>query len=55
MSTISAMKAFAWFMKKRGDGIRLYHAEENLGYLMGPGSHGLPLVSREAIYQWMIR
>ncbi len=33
----------------------LYHAEENLGYLMGPGSHGLPLVSREAIYQWMIR
>ena len=33
----------------------LYHAEENLGFLMGPGSHGLPLVSREAIYQWMIR
>ena len=33
----------------------LYHAEENLGYLMGPGSHGLPLASREAIYQWMIR
>ncbi len=33
----------------------LYHAEENLGYLMGPGSHGLPLVSREAIYQWMLR
>jgi hypothetical protein len=33
----------------------LYHAEGNLGYLMGPGSHGLPLVSREAIYQWMIR
>jgi cephalosporin-C deacetylase-like acetyl esterase len=33
----------------------LYQAEENLGYLMGPGSHGLPLVSREAIYQWMIR
>ena len=33
----------------------LYHAEENLGYLMGPGPHGLPLVSREAIYQWMIR
>jgi hypothetical protein len=33
----------------------LYHAEENLGYLMGPGSHGLPRISREAIYQWMIR
>ena len=33
----------------------LYHAEDSLGYLMGPGSHGLPLVSREAIYQWMIR
>lgn len=32
-----------------------YHAQENLGYLMGPGSHGLPLVSREAIYQWMLR
>ena len=33
----------------------LHHAEDSLGYLMGPGSHGLPLVSREAIYQWMIR
>jgi len=33
----------------------LYHAEDNVGYLMGPGSHGLPLVSREAIYQWMTR
>jgi cephalosporin-C deacetylase-like acetyl esterase len=33
----------------------LYKAEDNVGYLMGPGSHGLPLVSREAIYQWMIR
>ena len=33
----------------------LYHAQENIGYLMGPGSHGLPLPSREAIYQWMIR
>jgi dienelactone hydrolase len=33
----------------------LYHAQDNIGYLMGPGSHGLPLASREAIYQWMIR
>jgi dienelactone hydrolase len=33
----------------------LYHAQENIGYLIGPGSHGLPLASREAIYQWMIR
>ena len=33
----------------------LYHAQDNIGYLMGPGSHGLPLPSREAVYQWMIR
>ena len=42
-------------MRKPGSGIPLYHAQENIGYLMGPGSHGLPLPSREAIYQWMIR
>jgi cephalosporin-C deacetylase-like acetyl esterase len=33
----------------------LYHAEDKVGFLLGPGSHGMPLVSREAVYQWMIR
>jgi hypothetical protein len=33
----------------------LYQSPEKIGYLMGPGTHGMPLVSREAVYQWMIR
>lgn len=33
----------------------LYQARENVGFMVGPGSHGMPLVSREAVYQWMIR
>ncbi|MGB8479136.1 MAG: acetylxylan esterase [Acidobacteriaceae bacterium] len=33
----------------------LYKAQDNVGFLVGPGSHGMPLVSREAVYQWMIR
>lgn len=33
----------------------LYHARENLGFMVAPGSHGMPLASREAVYQWMIR
>lgn len=33
----------------------IYKAEDNVGFLMGPGSHGMPLVSREAVYEWMIR
>jgi cephalosporin-C deacetylase-like acetyl esterase len=34
---------------------RLYGAEDKLGIFIGPGPHGTPLVSREAVYQWMIR
>jgi cephalosporin-C deacetylase-like acetyl esterase len=34
---------------------RLYNAEHNIGFFVGPGPHGSPLVSREAVYQWMIR
>ncbi|MGH9326107.1 MAG: alpha/beta hydrolase family protein [Terriglobia bacterium] len=33
----------------------LYGAENKVGFLLGPGSHGMPLVSREAVYKWMIR
>ena len=34
---------------------KLYGAEETVGIFIGPGPHGTPLVSREAVYQWMIR
>jgi len=34
---------------------RLYGAEEKVAYQVGPGGHGTPLVSREAVYQWLIR
>jgi dienelactone hydrolase len=34
---------------------RLYGAEEKVGFFVGPGSHGSPVESREAVYQWMIR
>lgn len=33
----------------------LYNARDNLGFMVAPGSHGMPLPSREAVYQWMIR
>jgi dienelactone hydrolase len=33
----------------------LYGAEEKVGFFVGPGPHGTPLVSREAVYEWMIR
>ena len=33
----------------------LYGAQDKIGFLVGPGPHGVPLVSREAIYEWMIR
>jgi cephalosporin-C deacetylase-like acetyl esterase len=33
----------------------LYGAEDKVGIFIGPGPHGTPLVSREAVYQWMIR
>jgi dienelactone hydrolase len=32
----------------------LYGAEDKVGLFVGPGPHGVPRVSREAIYQWMI-
>jgi cephalosporin-C deacetylase-like acetyl esterase len=34
---------------------RLYEAEDKIALFVGPGGHGTPLVSREAIYQWLIR
>ena len=34
---------------------RLYGAEDKIALFIGPGTHGTPLVSREAVYQWMIR
>ncbi|HEY5254155.1 MAG TPA: acetylxylan esterase, partial [Acidobacteriaceae bacterium] len=33
----------------------LYGAQKNIGFMIGPGSHGMPLVSREAVYAWVIR
>jgi cephalosporin-C deacetylase-like acetyl esterase len=34
---------------------RLYGAEDRIAFFVGPGGHGTPLVSREAVYQWLIR
>ncbi|HEV2246808.1 MAG TPA: acetylxylan esterase [Terriglobia bacterium] len=33
----------------------LYGAQDKVGFMIGPGSHGMPLEAREAVYQWMIR
>ena len=33
----------------------LYSARDKVGFMVGPGSHGMPLVAREAVYKWMIR
>jgi hypothetical protein len=33
----------------------LYGAEDKIAFFVGPGTHGTPLVSREAVYQWLIR
>ena len=33
----------------------LYGARQNLDFMVGPGWHGMPLESREALYRWMIR
>jgi dienelactone hydrolase len=33
----------------------LYGAQDKIGFFVGPGSHGMPLVSREEVYKWMIR
>lgn len=34
---------------------RIYGAEEKVALFVGPGPHGTPPVSREAVYQWLIR
>ncbi len=34
---------------------KLYGAEQKIALFVGPGPHGTPLVSREAIYRWFIR
>ncbi|MDP2999783.1 MAG: acetylxylan esterase [Bryobacterales bacterium] len=33
----------------------LYGAEERLGWYVGPGGHGVPRPSREAIYAWFVK
>jgi cephalosporin-C deacetylase-like acetyl esterase len=33
----------------------LYGAENKLSFFVGPGPHGMPLETREHIYEWMIR
>jgi cephalosporin-C deacetylase-like acetyl esterase len=33
----------------------LYDAEAKVRFFVGPGPHGLPLATRETIYEWMIR
>jgi len=55
MSTISATRASGRFMTKRVSGIRFTMPATRWAFLQGPGSHGMPLVSREAVYEWMIR
>jgi len=34
---------------------RLYDAEDKIALQVGPGPHGTPLASREAVYEWLIR
>ena len=33
----------------------LYSAENNIAFFVGPGPHGTPPVSREAVYRWLIK
>ena len=33
----------------------IYGAEDKIGFFVGPGTHGTPRVSREAVYRWLIR
>lgn len=33
----------------------IYGAQDSVGFFVGPGPHGMPLVSREAVYKWMLR
>ena len=42
-------------MMKRGAGTVLYGAADKVSLFVGPGPHGTPLVSREAVYRWLIR
>jgi cephalosporin-C deacetylase-like acetyl esterase len=34
---------------------RLYGAEDKITFFVGPGPHGTPPVSREAVYRWLIK
>jgi hypothetical protein len=34
---------------------RFYGAEDRIEFFVGPGPHGTPRVSREAVYRWLIR
>jgi cephalosporin-C deacetylase-like acetyl esterase len=34
---------------------RLYGAEDKIAFFVGPGPHGTPTVSREALYRWLIK
>ena len=34
---------------------RIYGAEDKIAFFVGPGPHGTPRVSREAVYGWLIR
>ena len=34
---------------------KVYGAEDKVAFFVGPGPHGTPLVSREAVYEWFIR
>ena len=51
----SPTKAFRLVYEEAQKWYELYGAQKNLGFMVGPGSHGMPLVSREAVYEWMIR
>jgi cephalosporin-C deacetylase-like acetyl esterase len=33
----------------------LFGAEDRIGWFVGPGPHGMPLVTREAIYAWFVK
>lgn len=46
-ATITYEEARRWF--------RLYNAEDKIELIIGPGGHGTPLISREAMYRWLIR
>lgn len=41
--------------KEAQDWYGLYSARGNIGFMVAPGPHGMPLQSREAVYRWMIR